>query len=559
MYLFTLIILIVIFLFVATSAISMYQQCAQASKLRQRAEQKFQDRINDAVSHPQSEAKEAAWSGNRTFVVDRKKRECPSICSFYLVAEDQRPLPAFSPGQFLTVTLAVPGESDAIVRCYSLSDSWNKDYYRISVKGLPPPFSKPDAPPGIASNFLADCVHKGDTLKVQAPGGDFLFNAGRKQPVVLIAGGIGITPLLAMAKALAKERSEREVWFFYGVRNPAEQGFTPELLKLIEDLNNLHLRVCYSRPLDPEVTMSATEDPVKRIQAILLRSDSQETFNIKESGSTIGRDPDFVDIVLTDAGKASRQHARIYLEDDNWYVEDLNSHNGTLVNDKFVTGHKARLQNGDKIEFSKSADAECIFVLETVNQENPTSLDPEFIRMSEFPSSAEVVTKINTSVAVPMHLEKQFIIEKMITVDLLKQLLPSNNYKFYICGPPAMMQSITTGLAAWNVPASDINHELFGPASAESITPDEPAQPAKVIFAKSDRQETWTSGNLLNFAKDKQIPLRSGCRVGNCGECKVRIIEGEVTYPGGAPNAAHADDECLACVAQPRGDLTLDI
>ena len=102
-----------------------------------------------------------AWEGFREFRVERRVFEDRggSICSFYLVPVEGAPLPAFRPGQFLTFRLPVedpvshvPGN---LVRCYSLSDRPRPDYYRISVKRVPPPAGSPELPPGRASWQMA--------------------------------------------------------------------------------------------------------------------------------------------------------------------------------------------------------------------------------------------------------------------------------------------------------------------------------------------------------------------------------------------------------------------
>ncbi len=149
-----------------------------------------------AVSEP---AAVAAWNGFRTFRVDRKDIEdvAQSVCSFYLVPEDAQPLPAFLPGQFLTFRLDVPtpvGTTEQIIRCYSLSDAPRPDYYRVSIKRVPAPAGS-GFPPGRSSNFFHDHVAVGDILQVRAPAGHFHIDRS-DAPVVLIGGGIGITPML---------------------------------------------------------------------------------------------------------------------------------------------------------------------------------------------------------------------------------------------------------------------------------------------------------------------------------------------------------------------------
>lgn len=189
----------------------------------------------------------AAWTGFRPFRVERRQIEdaARSICSFYLVPTDGQPLPAFLPGQFLTFRLDLPAEQ--IVRCYSLSDAPRPDHYRVSIKRVPAPAGS-DLPPGRSSNHFHDHVAVGDTLQVRAPGGHFHIDKS-DAPVVLIGGGIGITPMLSMLHWCLAEQPGREVWLFYGVRNGREPVMKAELEALAVAHPNFRLRFCFSDPL----------------------------------------------------------------------------------------------------------------------------------------------------------------------------------------------------------------------------------------------------------------------------------------------------------------------
>jgi len=200
-----------------------------------------------AVAEMREPANVAAWAGFRPFRVERKHSEdaAGSICSFYLVPTDGQPLPAFLPGQFLTFRLDLPTEQ--IVRCYSLSAAPRPDYYRVSIKRVPAPAGS-DLPPGRSSNHFHDHVAVGDILQVRAPGGHFHIDRG-DSPVVLIGGGIGITPMLSMLHWCLAEQPGREVWLFYGVRNGREPVMKAELEALAAAHPNFRLRFCFSDPL----------------------------------------------------------------------------------------------------------------------------------------------------------------------------------------------------------------------------------------------------------------------------------------------------------------------
>lgn len=191
-----------------------------------------------------------AWSGYRAFRVQRKEFEdrSRSICSFYLVPIDGQPLPAFKPGQFLTFQLNVQEGTKPVIRCYSLSHAPDPECYRVSIKRIAPPPDKPDVPAGISSNFFHDRIDVGSVVAAKVPSGHFHLLDRDQSPIVLVGGGIGITPMLSMLETSLSRTPDREVWLFYGVRNGAEHIMKSRLCDLEQRYSNFHLHVCYSRP-----------------------------------------------------------------------------------------------------------------------------------------------------------------------------------------------------------------------------------------------------------------------------------------------------------------------
>jgi uncharacterized protein len=214
-----------------------------------------------------------SWTGFRAFRVDRKTFEdaARSVCSFYLTPEDGQPLPPFLPGQYLTFRLDMPttGGAEQITRCYSLSDAPHPDYYRISVKRALPPAGS-HVPPGRSSNFLHDQVAVGALLQVRAPAGHFHIDSG-DAPVVLIAGGIGLTPMLSMLNWSLAAQPGREIWLFYGVRHSRELVLKSHLEALAAARPNFHLHVCFSDPL-PEDVLGRDYQHRGRVDVGLLRA-----------------------------------------------------------------------------------------------------------------------------------------------------------------------------------------------------------------------------------------------------------------------------------------------
>ncbi len=379
-----------------------------------------QDRLNltlraARIQSQTAEAEKASWNGWRKFTVARKIRECEDVYSFELQPHDGKPLPTFKPGQYVTFGLDLPGHGKQVVRCYSLSDApQRRDRYRVTIKRD----AKPGYPPGVASSHFCDQVRESDILNVKAPAGHFAIDTEKETAAVLISAGVGITPVLSMAKAVVASGSRREIWFFFVCRNRHDFMLQSEVEALAK-AGNIRVQVCFSRP---------------------------------DQGDVKGRD----------------YH------------------------------HEGRL-----------------------------------------------------------------------TSDLVKSLLPSSNYDFYLCGNGAFMADLFSGLTTWGVPESRIHFEAFGPATIKKTSDttslrrktgeDSPGPQCSVTFAKSGRTVRWEPGatNLLEFALSHGIRMDSGCCAGSCGSCLVAVKSGEVVYlnpPDSTPEAG----SCLTCICRPKGDLILD-
>ena len=198
-----------------------------------------------------------AWPLWREFRVTRRQYEDPdhTQCSFYLEPLDGAALPPFKPGQFLTFTLpwadaGAPAQGGArmITRCYSLSDQPDPANYRVTIKRITDSNEPARAPPGVCSNHFHDRVHEGSVLKVKAPAGHFFIDPDPAVPAVLVAGGIGITPMMSMLRWSLAQQSGRTVHLYYGLRHGGEHAFKQVLEELARSHPDFHLHTSYSRP-----------------------------------------------------------------------------------------------------------------------------------------------------------------------------------------------------------------------------------------------------------------------------------------------------------------------
>jgi ferredoxin-NADP reductase/MOSC domain-containing protein YiiM len=200
-----------------------------------------------------------AWAGFRPLRVADKRRESINVTSLVLEPSDGRPLGTAMPGQFIVLRLKPAPDALALLRSYSLSGEPNELRWRISVKR---------DPNGAAGTYVESGLNVGELIDASAPRGAFTLIQGAG-PVVLLSGGIGLTPVLAMLEALAAEGSRRDIWWLHGARNRSEHAFAAEAQALIKSLPHGHSHVRYSTPA-PEDRLGVDFDTAGRLDVHAL-------------------------------------------------------------------------------------------------------------------------------------------------------------------------------------------------------------------------------------------------------------------------------------------------
>lgn len=170
--------------------------------------------------------------------VARVEQESSDIRSIYLETPGATPLP-FAPGQHLPMRIHT--DQGALIRTYSISSAPGEEHIRISIKRQGP-----------ASCHLHDGVQAGDRLEVRSPVGGFTL-VDSDRPVVLLGAGVGITPMIAMAKALVAQNQQRQsarpVHLFQSARSLDELPFWEELAALqLGSAGQLHIHRILSSP-----------------------------------------------------------------------------------------------------------------------------------------------------------------------------------------------------------------------------------------------------------------------------------------------------------------------
>lgn len=202
----------------------------------------------EQAMYEEAAAQPGGWDGFRAFRIERKVIESELIASFYLVPEDGGPLADFIPGQYVSIRIRPEGAVNTHIRQYSLSDAPGKPYYRISVKREEP---IGELPAGQVSCFLHEAADAGDVLWLSAPAGDFVLEADDRRPLVLIAGGVGITPLMSMLNHLVESGSERPITLIQSVRHSGVQAWR-ERTEALAAAGRIRVYTCYDQPSEQD-------------------------------------------------------------------------------------------------------------------------------------------------------------------------------------------------------------------------------------------------------------------------------------------------------------------
>lgn len=357
----------------------------------------------------------ALKEGNKyqNYQVVRTERESETITSFYLEPEDGESIPCHAAGQFLPIEIEPPDAEAPIRRTYTISNTPNGSYYRLSIKREPP--AKPGLPPGVSSNYFHNHVSSGAIIRALSPRGKFTLDESSTRPVVLISGGVGITPMISMLEQLVSDSTgcgcTRSVWFIHGASNSDVHAFGDHVRRLANEFPCLTTHIRYSNP------------------------------------------------------SAKDMEGEHY--DSTGYVD----------------------------------------------------------------------------------------------VELLKSLLPLDNYDYYLCGPTPFLESLFGGLKSLDVADERIHYEFFGPGATLRKEPGDGTliaelgdqQPVAVQFARSGLQTTWdpSRGTLLDLAESEGLQPAYSCRSGICQTCATKVSLGEIGYVE-QPMVDPGEGTALICSAYPR-------
>lgn len=186
-----------------------------------------------------NEQKIGGWRGFRDFDIAEIVNEAKGVKSFYLRSTDGNPIATWQAGQYVGVKVNPKTSDYTEIRQYSLSNAPNNDVYRLTIRGE----KVQDQPDGIVSNYLHD-LKVGDKVQLQPPTGEFVANEEDESPV-LIAGGVGITPLLSMLlHRIDQGKDVSDLTFIFCCRD-AEHHIMANELKALQQQHGFNYYVSY--------------------------------------------------------------------------------------------------------------------------------------------------------------------------------------------------------------------------------------------------------------------------------------------------------------------------
>ncbi|MBS6041734.1 MAG: hypothetical protein KIA08_03470 [Clostridium baratii] len=183
------------------------------------------------------------WNGIKEFKIEKIVPESKEVKSFYLVPCDGSKVVKHKAGQFLPIRINSEDKNyDGLVRTYSLSMKPNNDYYRLSIKRIEG---------GKVSSYMHDKAKEGDTIGARMPFGNFtLKDQPKDMPLVLLSGGIGITPVLSMLEEAIGKRDN--IYFIECEQNTSLMALSGEIKKLAKEGLVKHT-IFFDSPLESDV------------------------------------------------------------------------------------------------------------------------------------------------------------------------------------------------------------------------------------------------------------------------------------------------------------------
>ncbi|MCS9760807.1 molybdopterin-dependent oxidoreductase [Pseudomonas aeruginosa] len=191
------------------------------------------------------------WEGRKTFKVIELKKEADNVTTITFQSNSEGYLPDYEPGQHITVSCCPMSDSEEIVtRAYSLTGPafvHDRKTYSISVRHQKATDEKGEYVEGIMSSYINTHLQIGKDVELTPPGGNFIVPLNAVQPVVIFAGGIGITPFISYLESINPQAEGPEIWLFYANQNSRLHAFKKRIAELNASIDRLKVINIYNR------------------------------------------------------------------------------------------------------------------------------------------------------------------------------------------------------------------------------------------------------------------------------------------------------------------------
>lgn len=192
-----------------------------------------------------------AWRGFCAAQVVEHRQISDDCMRVSFAVEGRETLPDYMPGQHIVLRMAAPETGAPVTRCYSLVGTArdpNRKRYTITVRRVDAPAGRDDVLPGRASMLVHKHLQTGSKVELQAPKGRFTLPLAPKRPIVMVAGGIGITPFLSYLETLAGSGSSARIHLVYANRNGRSHAYRDRLAELGKNLPGFSVVSLYDAP-----------------------------------------------------------------------------------------------------------------------------------------------------------------------------------------------------------------------------------------------------------------------------------------------------------------------
>jgi ferredoxin-NADP reductase len=199
-----------------------------------------------------TESRQRPWKGYRQFRVSEITTEADGVQGVTFEPQDECELPDYLPGQHIEIKAAIDGD---VVRAYSLAGAARvskRKQYRIAVRRLEGRGPDGKTFEGKMSSYISRQLKVGDVIGLTAPSGKYFVPEASQQPVILIAGGIGITPFMSLLESLP-DGCPMEIWLFYSNRNSLTHAFRSRIGFHTARLPGLRVANHYTSPLPSDI------------------------------------------------------------------------------------------------------------------------------------------------------------------------------------------------------------------------------------------------------------------------------------------------------------------